>query len=443
MTAPRTGSLDHTEPVRPDTAAGVAPRRPAPHREWRKHIVCDTKGETAALGRRKKRIVICADGTWNTPWERVGGHVAPTNVWKFYELLREEGTDAVPQLAFYHQGIGTTGSLLDRLLGGATGWGITDNIKDCYRFIVRHYQPGDALYFFGFSRGAYTVRSLAGLIRTCGIIDPAKAHDLDACIDAAYRQYRTRNLNDTPTADKAVDFRARHAFPDCLITCIGVWDTVGALGIPEGFLYSISRYRYRFHDVTLSSWVQRAFQAVAVDEHRPAFVSSLWDQQPGAKMKGQIMEQVWFPGSHGDIGGGNPLTESASSDLTLRWMVNRVIATCRLSIDTDRLPSADASPITLHDSRTLFFRITDPLSGPLYRCIDSGLGSTGARDPLGLKNETVHPSVDILWRDFATQPIPKFGVPYRPPNVADYHRRREAEAGHGPPLPPTDSDDVR
>jgi uncharacterized protein (DUF2235 family) len=408
-------------------------------------MVADTKpADTRGLRAVQKRIVICADGTWNTPWERSGGHVAPTNVWKLYELLHEEGSDGMPQLALYHEGIGTHGSLLDRLLAGATGWGITDNIKDCYRFIIQHYRPGDALYFFGFSRGAYTVRSLAGLIRTCGIIDVAKVGErLDACIDAAYQQYRTRDLTDTPTADKAVDFRARHSHPDCRITCIGVWDTVGALGIPEGFLYTISRWRYRFHDVTLSSWIERAFHAVAVDEHRHAFVSSLWDQQLGAKLEGQIMEQVWFAGSHGDVGGGNALTDCALSDLTLRWMANRVTATCRLDIDADALPSTGACPITIHDSRTLLFRLTELFRGALYRCIDGGLGSTGARDPLGLKNESLHPSVDLLLQEFATKPIPELGAPYRPANLMQYLGRREAERHRAPPPPLTRGTDVR
>ena len=114
------------------------------------------------------------------------------------------------------------------------GVGLRDNILDCYRFLVDYYHPGDALYLFGFSRGAYTVRSLAGLIRNCGIIDRRGLDDAarDAAIDAAFQLYRKRGDDTAPAAAKAVDFRARHSHPDFRITCIGVWDTVGALGIP-------------------------------------------------------------------------------------------------------------------------------------------------------------------------------------------------------------------
>jgi len=219
---------------------------------------------------------------------------------------------------------------------------------------------------------------------------------------------------------------ADYGLADVKIRMVGVWDTVGALGIPEGLLHSISRYRYRFHDVTLSSWVDRAFHAVAVDEHRQAFLPSLWQQQLWADEHGQIMEQVWFPGSHCDVGGGFPLDDCALSDLTLRWMANRVTNSCALELDLDRLECMPQCAVSIHDSRTLLYQITDFFEGPLYRVIDGGLGKTGARDPLGTKRETMHPAVDHLFREFAKSPIPHLGAPYQPVNVADYHCRLTA-----------------
>src|SRR5256886_2870028 len=133
-----------------------------------------------------------------------------------------------------------------------------------------------------------------------------------------------RGVDTAPAAAKAVDFRARHSHPDFRITCIGVWDTVGALGIPVGLCGRLSRRLFGFHDVTLSSRVDRAFHAIAVDERRRPFVPTLWHQQPDASKAGQVLEQVWFTGVHSDVGGGYGWDERDLANLTLRWMANRV-----------------------------------------------------------------------------------------------------------------------
>jgi hypothetical protein len=312
------------------------------------------------------------------------------------------------------------------MLGGACGLGIERNIVDCYRFVVDNYQEDDELYFFGFSRGAYTVRSLAGLIRNCGIIDPQKAHgQLDQRIAEAYGLYRSRSPDAAPVANRAVDFRFEYSHPDCKIRCIGVWDTVGALGIPVGALGQLSAYFHQFHDVTLSTWVERALHAVAVDERRRQFVPTLWEQQLGARERGQILEQVWFTGVHADVGGG--YAERGLADLTLLWMVNRVLATCAIELSQAQLPLAAPSPIALHDSLSFGYRMLDPFRSPPLRCIDGGLGKTGSRDPLGRRRETLHPSVGQVMQRFATRPIPTIGTPYAPGNVNDYEARRAAE----------------
>ncbi len=399
-------------------------RRDAP---WMRNLVDeDVRG-------RHKRIVICADGTWNTPRMTSGDEPSATNVWRFYRLVRDHAADGTPQLAYYHPGVGT-GALFDRIVGGAFGRGLSRNILDCYRFLVEQYTPGDHVYLFGFSRGAYTVRSLAGLIRNCGIIDRAKYPPGDArecVIGEAFALYRKRGDDTAPSAARALDFRATHSHPDFRMTCIGVWDTVGALGIPVGLLGRISsRVLYGFHDVTLSSWVDRGFQAIAIDEHRRPFAPTLWQQQPDAKAQGQIVEQVWFTGAHADVGGGYGADERELANLTLRWMVNRV--TSRTGLELDLAPLAGApSVVAMHDSLSLWYRLMVPLT----RVIDAGLGQHGMRVPTLLTAESVHPSVQRWRTQFVRDPIPVIGRPYAPANVAVYDERM-AQTSHASPAPP-------
>ncbi len=377
-----------------------------------------------------KRIVVCADGTWNAP-PRVRGQAADaTNVWLLYQLIPPNAQDGRLQLAYYHPGVGNGGPL-DRVLGGVCGLGLSRNILDCYRFVVDHYAPGDSLYLFGFSRGAYTVRSLAGLMRNCGIVDRGKypaPEEREAVIRAAYRLYRGRGEGSAPVADRSVAFRVRHAHPDCRITCIGVWDTVGALGIPVGLLGRLSQHWFGFHDVTLSSWVDRAFHAVAIDERRRPFLPTLWQQQPAARAQGQHVEQTWFAGVHADVGGGYAGGERELANVTLRWMINRVSAWCRLQVDPSPLAAAPAAEIALHDSLKWYYRLLAP---PVVRYIDGGLEAHGTRDPFRLTSESMHPSVDELREEFASQPIPVVRRAYAPRNVADYERRVRASQ-HAP-----------
>src|SRR3954468_730764 len=146
-----------------------------------------------AVRQTHKRIIICADGTWNsTKATDAVGASATTNVCLTYQLVKPRATDGTPQLAYYHPGVGT-GGFIDRVIGGATGYGLDRNIQECYRFLIDHYHPGDYVYLFGFSRGAYTVRSLAGLVRNCGVIDPEKlaiGANLDETVREAFKLYR-------------------------------------------------------------------------------------------------------------------------------------------------------------------------------------------------------------------------------------------------------------
>ncbi|HTC22998.1 MAG TPA: DUF2235 domain-containing protein, partial [Gemmatimonadales bacterium] len=163
-----------------------------------------------------KRLVVCTDGTWN---DFVRGAI--TNVVKIARAVNPRDAGGMPQVVYYHPGVGTGTDLVDRLVGGATGIGISANIREAYNFLIQNYVPGDKIFLFGFSRGAYTARSLAGLIRNSGILTRQNAHRLVE----AYDLYRDRDPSTHPNAARSVDFRDRYSHPDVRITCVGVWDT--------------------------------------------------------------------------------------------------------------------------------------------------------------------------------------------------------------------------
>lgn len=279
-----------------------------------------------------KRVVVCCDGTWNTPDEMRDGAAEPTNVAKLaLTVLTGNGTN---QVLFYEPGVGTTPD--DRVLGGMFGYGLSSNIRNAYRFLTQTYQPGDRVYLFGFSRGAYTARSLAGLIRNCGILRPEHVDR----VDEAFAFYRDRTSHTHPSSIASQLFRRMYSQDSDSIHCIGVWDTVGALGIPDqlpgwerlsNVLHGWERL-WGFHDTQLSSHVRHAFHALAIDEQRTAFRPTLWTADPQAE--DQVLEQVWFAGVHSEVGGGS--RDCALSDIALLWMVDRA-QKCGLRVDLTRL----------------------------------------------------------------------------------------------------------
>jgi uncharacterized protein (DUF2235 family) len=252
-----------------------------------------------------RRLIACSDGTWKT-----AESTKPTNVVILAQALTPQGADGVPQALFYDPGVGT-GSFLDRMSGGAFGRGLSENIKDIYRWLVHSYAPGDEIFLFGFSRGAYTVRSAVGLIRKCGLLLPEHSDRLDE----AYELYRRSDASADPA--EAVAFRSTYSRA-VEIALLGVWDTVGTLGIPLVGLRALTRRRYRFHDTELTGIVRRAYHAVAIDERRRAFEAALWTSPP---QRGQEIEQVWFAGAHGDVGGG--YDQRGLSDIALAWMLDK------------------------------------------------------------------------------------------------------------------------
>jgi uncharacterized protein (DUF2235 family) len=265
-----------------------------------------------------KNIVFCADGTWNHPGETEDGQPADTNVYKFFKALVTDAT----QLPFYDDGVGADGTPVERLLGGAIGDGLFDKIKAGYAKIAHNYQPGDRVFIFGFSRGAYTARSLAGMIAVCGLPDPDKF--TNQSIDDAFAAYRAG-----PNRQPLLDALARNygnsiggpGNANVEIAMVGVWDTVGALGIPGGMFAGLDDQIYGFLDTALHPDIKAACHAVSINERRAEFGVTLWDR---AVAPDQDLAQLWFAGNHGDVGGG--WAETGLSDLTLGWMMAKAQA---------------------------------------------------------------------------------------------------------------------
>jgi uncharacterized protein (DUF2235 family) len=325
-----------------------------------------------------KRLVVCCDGTWN-----FADQPSKTNVAKIALSVRPGSVAGKEQRVYYHSGVGTRRR--ERLSGGAFGVGLSGNVIDAYRFLVETYEPDDELFLFGFSRGAFTARSLAGLLRNCGVLRQDHADR----IPEAWALYRDRI--ERPNGAAATLFRRSYA-REAEIHFIGVWDTVGALGIPiphavplQSIANRLNR-RWEFHDTQLSSWVRAAFHALAIDEQRSAFGPTLWHQQPGAAKQGQELKQVWFAGVHCDVGGG--YREHGLSDVTLQWMVDQA-RRYGLVFDADMISSAGPSVMrpeesidfrvrpdgsgALHVSRTGLYRLAEPLHRPLGKAVnDSG-----------------------------------------------------------------------
>ena len=279
-----------------------------------------------------KRLIVCCDGTWQkltNPY--------PTNVVKMAQAVKATDKDGIPQIVYYDEGLGT-GSVLDRLFGGLFGRGIDKNIEDAYRFLCLNYAQGDEIYLFGFSRGAYTVRSLAGMIYNSGLLS---RHYIRKA-PSAYQLYSARGSK--PNESQATAFRQMYG-ERVPITLLGCWDTVGSLGIPDispwmKFDRKMNE-KYRFHDTKLNRTIQYALHAVAIDETRKVFDVAPMEKSQSAE--NQVLKQIWFPGDHSCIGGGFK-NRRYLSDAALKWMMDS-IADLGLGLDLDESVMEDGLDI--------------------------------------------------------------------------------------------------
>ena len=313
-----------------------------------------------------KNIVLCSDGTGATAVKARG-----TNVFKLYEAV-----DRTEQIAVYDDGVGAQRLRLLRMATGAFGIGLKRNVRQLYVELAKVYEPGDRIFLFGFSRGAFTVRMLAGLIVACGILDKRKTkfhdeEDFESAAKKAVDAYRSTyriwwkdlfggNGKEKGQA-KVKAFRRKYSVdhPDAVapIEFIGVWDTVDAYVIPGDTLATFwdkMIYPFRFDSQKLSPKVAHAAHALAIDDSRRTFHPTMWEDHPR-------IEQVWFAGVHTNVGGGYP--KQGMSLVTLDWMMRRAEACGLEFVDSDRQFYREHGDVHdhLYDSRAglgVYYRYT-------------------------------------------------------------------------------------
>jgi uncharacterized protein (DUF2235 family) len=299
-----------------------------------------------------KNVVVCFDGTAN---EFARDH---TNVLKLFRILDNQPDR---QVAFYHPGIGTMEAAaaltsitrkVTKILGLAIGYGLERDVADAYSFIMRSFIPGDKLFMFGFSRGAYTVRAVAAILHMYGLLPAGN----EPMVPYAIRMMNAASRNNGDTGlTRADDFRTTFRGPDCKPHFVGVWDTVSSVGWIENPLKL--RFTADNPDIAIGR------HAVSIDERRAFFRSNLWRPSPRLREHGpRDIQQVWFPGVHRDVGGGYPEVDSGLSKYALEWMAREAVK-AGLLIDRTKLEEvmgrtrdtyAQANPdATLHESLTV------------------------------------------------------------------------------------------
>lgn len=337
-----------------------------------------------------KRLILCFDGMWDRPPDPGTSTESSkvlhrpfschsqltsspaTNVLKLYKSIPLRAQDGRVQQKWYASH--NEAPWFRRFRAGTFGYGLDQTILQGYAYLAVTYEPGDELFIYGFSRGAYAARTLVGWLSYSGLLSTtqlnpgcvsrvrkamappnsdAQPDELAQCltdmvldpfnqsIDHAYHLYR--NLHDEAHSLASTAFR-RRGTQDIPITVLGIWDTVGPLGIPTSALKWLNEHRYNFHDTELSPIVKRAYHAVALDEHRADYNATLWTSPASA---GQTIQQCWFSGAHGDVGGS--YYEQELADISLSWIQRKSIE-AGLSIESGAEPQEQNPFGLLHDS---------------------------------------------------------------------------------------------
>ncbi|KAH8658692.1 hypothetical protein BGZ60DRAFT_383301 [Tricladium varicosporioides] len=340
----------------------------------------------------RKRLIVCCDGTWMDsddgftkpslfPYVPTGTLQVPSNVTRISRALKRKTTDGISQIIAYHSGVGTSSSsVTDVVTGGALGKGISENIREAYSFIAANYVQGDEIILIGFSRGAFTARSVAGMIDNIGLLTREGMASFYA-IFKDQENFRTPGYRDifptVPFSDKPRGPNAAREYkrrleeleltrvynPDgkkIVVQAVAVWDTVGSLGIPNISLFSKlglphSTTEYRFYNTDLSGTINHAFQALALDERRQPFAAAVWERKDMENTT-KDLRQVWFPGSHGNCGGGYDDQEIAN--ISLAWMMDQ-LASIGIAFEDEYIDQ-------IFQENVQYFENLKPKSGSLF-----------------------------------------------------------------------------
>jgi uncharacterized protein (DUF2235 family) len=361
-----------------------------------------------------KRIALFLDGTWNTVNDN-------TNIWRMKSLCAV-GAD---QVCYYSAGVGTKYG--ERLSGGMFGYGLDEEVIQAYEWLMENYNLDDRIFIFGFSRGAYTARSLSGFISKCGLLKlgtPMSLNQLYARYQKGATVQTIRALKNHPADNLSLEDKWLKEYSmDIPIFFQGVYDTVGALGVPFSNIPIVSRSNYSFLETDLRINNDRAYHALAIDEHREAFAATLWtktiargaDTYPARSL--EQVEQRWFVGAHADIGGG--YANDLLAQIPLAWLVKKAQSHGLAFKDTIDI-SGDESQAPIHNS---FAQMAGGLYQvcklwrPYYRAI-GGAAVVGGDKTTTTINETIDASVFDRWRKDST---------YRPANLTVWEQEHHVK----------------
>ena len=355
-----------------------------------------------------KRIAIFLDGTWNTLANN-------TNVWRLKSLC---DPDAKNQIVYYSKGVGTTFG--ESVRGGIEGYGIDDELIGAYTWLSESFEPGDEIFIFGFSRGAYTARSLSGLIAKCGVLKPGAPLSIEQ-LYARYRRHGDRTISELTRRLQPANLEERWIIKYCEATSIklvGVWDTVGSMGNPLASMRSkISSYMYLDTHLRLKN--EFAFHALAIDEQRKSFEPTLWTKTIPISPEATTLsprplaevEQRWFVGAHANVGGG--YASDILAQPPLEWLMGKAAAlglqfrnTFATGARSPAAPIADSYRSFAHGLTRFFIpRFYRPI-GP-----DPEQGTVNITERI---NESIDGSVFDRWRD---------NPDYRPVNLKNWASR--------------------
>lgn len=359
----------------------------------------------------KNRIVLFLDGTWNESGDN-------TNVWRLKSLCSLTGDDGCAQVTYYDAGV-------NGFFGGTFGKGLSLNVIQAYEWLIGQYTPDDEIFIFGFSRGAYTARSLAGLIAKYGLLKPGSPLGVSQMYD------RYRRANEKTIRKLLEEFKAGKNEDHTLeekwmlnyamavdIEMVAIWDTVGALGMPVLNIKGVSRKTLNFLHTGLRIPIKNGFHAVSIDEHRGVFSPTLWTVRHGVRAKPRPLssvEQRWFVGAHANVGGG--YYSDLLAQRPLQWIMGKA-SKLGLSFRYDIETNEDVYESPINDSYKEFLRGTyAAVCNRSYRIIgDASL--TDERGTHTSVNETIDSSVFERWRRNSS---------YRPPSLIEWSQCNEVD----------------
>lgn len=367
---------------------------------------------TKKLSKGAKRLAVFLDGTWNEPGSN-------TNVWRLRSLCSPVASDGTIQLHYYDPGP-------SGFRGGTFGEGVSKNVVQAYEWLIDHYNEGDDIFIFGFSRGAFTARSLAGFITKYGLLKPGAP----LSVPQMYKRYQSAaektiwklnsEINSGACGDHSEVERWMIKYARCTqIKMVGVWDTVGALGIPRFSIPGLSRSTFGWHHTGLRIPIEHGFHALALDEHRPPFKATLWSARKGIRAVPRSLasvEQRWFVGAHANVGGG--YTNDLLGQPPLRWMADKAKG---LGLEFRYEVSIDGNihDADIVDSYSAFVRgVYSKIFSRHHRVIGVEPWTDETGNSHSTVNETIDSSVFERWLTDAT---------YRPPNLAEWAARKQLD----------------